>query len=279
MGEVGDLGVAGEGVHDAVDVLRRQPIVVGHLDALAGGVDKQGLAVRLVLFQHHDAGGDAGAEEQVAGQLDDAVDEVVVDQVLADLLLRTAPVQDAGEADDGGGAVGRQPAEAVHDKGQICLALGGQHPGGGKAGIVDQQGVVVPSPLDGVGGIGDDQLKRLIIPVLGVGQGILTSNIKLVKADVVEEHVDTAQVVGGDIDLLAVEAVADSVTAQHLHSLQQQRAGAAGGVYKDVIFDTSPVAGKVYKNSENRRKQGVSCDFRCICRCSICPIRAQLRFV
>ena len=48
-------------------------------------------------------------------------------------------------------------------------------------------------------------------------------------------------------------------------------------VYKDVIFDTSPVAGKVYKNSENRRKQGVSCGFRCICRCSICPIRAQPR--
>jgi len=30
------------------------------------------------------------------------------------------------------------------------------------------------------------------------------------------------------------------------------------------------------KNSENRRKQGVSCGFRCICRCSICPVRAQL---
>ena len=46
-------------------------------------------------------------------------------------------------------------------------------------------------------------------------------------------------------------------------------------VYKDVIFDTSPVAGKGYKNSENRRKQGVSCGFHCICRRSICPVRAQ----
>ena len=49
-------------------------------------------------------------------------------------------------------------------------------------------------------------------------------------------------------------------------------------VYKDVIFDTSPVAGKVYKNSENRRKQGVSCGFRCIVRCSIDPVRAQPRY-
>ena len=46
-------------------------------------------------------------------------------------------------------------------------------------------------------------------------------------------------------------------------------------VYQGVIFDTSPVAGKVYKNSENRRKQGVSCGFRRIFRCSICPVRAQ----
>ena len=235
---MGDLSAAGEGVHDAFDVLRRQPIVIGHLDALAGGVDKQGLAVRLVLFQHHDASGDAGAEEQVAGQLDDAVDEVVVDEVLADLLLRPAPVQDAGKTDDGGGAVGCQPAEAVHDKGQICLALGGQHPGGGKAGIVDQQGVVIPGPLDGVGGIGDDQLKGLVIPVLGIGQSVLAGDVELVKADVVEEHVDAAQVVGGDIDLLAVEAVADGVTAQHFHRLQQQRAGATGGVDVPTDFDT-----------------------------------------
>lgn len=59
--------------------------------------------------------------------------------------------------------------------------------------------------------------------------------------------------------------------------LDKHAAAAAGRVYKDVIFDTSSVAENVYKNSENRRKQGVSCGFRCICRCSICPVRAQPR--
>lgn len=49
-------------------------------------------------------------------------------------------------------------------------------------------------------------------------------------------------------------------------------------ISKDLIFDTSPVAGKVYKNSENRRKQGVSFGFRCIVRCSIYPVRAQPRY-
>ena len=88
VGEVGLLGPAGEGVYDALDVLRRQLIVIGDLDALLGGVDKQGLVVPLVLFQHHDAGGDGGAKKQVAGQLDHAVDEVVVNEILPDLLLR-----------------------------------------------------------------------------------------------------------------------------------------------------------------------------------------------
>ena len=67
--------------------------------------------------------------------------------------------------------------------------------------------------------------------------------------------------------------------AHEVVGIDEVIAGVVGRVYKDVIFDTSPVARKVYKNSENRRKQGVSCGFRCICRCSICPIRAQLRFV
>ena len=147
MGEVGLLGAAGESVHNTVDVLGCQLIVVGHLDTLFGGVDEQGLAVRLVLFQHHDAGGDAGAEKQVAGQLDHAVDEVVANEILEDLLLRPAPVQDARETDDGGGAVGRQPTEAVHDKGQIRLAFGGQHASGSKAGVIDEQGVSSPAHL------------------------------------------------------------------------------------------------------------------------------------
>ena len=141
MGEVGLFCAVCKGVHNAVDVLRGQFIVVGHFDTFFGGVNKQGLVVRFVLFQHHDAGGNAGAEKQVAGQLDHAVDEVVVDKILADFLLRTAPVQDARETDDGGGAIGRKPTEAVHDKGQICLAFGGQHTGRGEAGVIDEQGM------------------------------------------------------------------------------------------------------------------------------------------
>ena len=75
-------------VHDAADVLLGQLVVIGNLDALRRSVNKKGAVVRLALFQHNDAGGNGGAVEQVAGQLDNAVNEVVVDQVLADFLDR-----------------------------------------------------------------------------------------------------------------------------------------------------------------------------------------------
>ena len=71
--------------------------------------------------------------------------------------------------------------------------------------------------------------------MLGGCKGILACDVELVKADVVEEHVDAAQVVGGDVDLLAIEAVADPLPAQHLLRLQQQGAGAAGGVV-DLVY-------------------------------------------
>ena len=66
--------------------------------------------------------------------------------------------------------------------------------------------------------------------MLGGCKGILACDVELVKADVVEEHIDAAQVVGGDVDLLAEKAVARRIMAQHLHRLQQQGAGAAGRV-------------------------------------------------
>ena len=72
----GDFELAGEGVHDLVDVLGAQAVLVAVLDEALGGVDHEdALAGRGVfLVQHDDAGGDAGAVEQVGRQADDALD-------------------------------------------------------------------------------------------------------------------------------------------------------------------------------------------------------------
>lgn len=226
------------GFQDVLDVLLGELVAVGDLHALLRGIQEEGAVVRFGLFQHQDAGGNGGAEEEVVRQLNDPVDEVVVDEVLADLLLCPAPVHHPGKADDGGGAVSGQPGEAVHNKSQVRLGLWCQHPGRGEAGVVDESGVAIPLPLDRVGGIGDDDLKRLVVPVFGVGEGVPVGNVKLVIVNVVEEHVDPAEVVGGQVDLLAKETLAHHIPAQDLGSLQQQGAGPAGGVRCHTEIDT-----------------------------------------
>ena len=57
-----------------------------------------------------------------------------------------------------------------------------------------------------------------------------------------QEHIDAAEVVSGQVDLLTVEASLDIILAQHFFHLQQQRTGAAGRVYQDLIFDTKQKA-------------------------------------
>ena len=90
--------------------------------------------------------------------------------------------------------------------------------------------------------------------MLGGRQRVLTGDVELVKAHVMEEHIDTAKVVGGDVDLLPEVAELHAVLAQHLGSFQQQRAGAAGRVYVPTDFDTKEKALSVAKAAEKGLK-------------------------
>ena len=56
------------------------------------------------------------------------------------------------------------------------------------------------------------------------------------RINIVQEHIDTAQVVGRQVDFLTEEALPDILFAQNLSRLQQQGAGAAGRVIDLVDF-------------------------------------------
>ena len=148
MGEMLDLAAVCEGIDYAGDILPGQLIVVRDLYALVRGVDKERFVVRLAALQHHYAGGDRGAEEEVRGELYHAVDEVVVYEILPDLLLRAAAVHDAREADYRRRAVRREPREGVHYKRKVGLRFGCKHARGSKARIVYEQRVFIARPLD-----------------------------------------------------------------------------------------------------------------------------------
>ena len=78
--------------------------------------------------------------------------------------------------------------------------------------------------------------------MLGFGQCVLTGNVEFVKANIMEKHIDAAEVVGSDIDLLPIIAPLYSVFAQHLPGLQKQGTGPAGRVYVHTDFDTKEKA-------------------------------------
>ena len=106
----------------------------------------------------------------------------------------------------------------MHDERHVRLALRREYARGRESRIIDQDRVIVADPFDGVRRIADDDLERLVIPVLRADEGVLVGDIELVEADVVQEHIDAAEVVGGEVDLLTVEALTDVVFAQHLGS-------------------------------------------------------------
>ena len=89
--------------------------------------------------------------------------------------------------------------------------------------------------------------------MLGVQQSILAGDVELVKTDVVQEHVDAAEVISRDVDLLPEEAVPDRIPAEDFLDLQQKRARAAGRVIDlvDLRLAHRPQSGQ--KNRDIRR--------------------------
>lgn len=79
-------------------MFRHQLVFVADALELLGAVNEQDRVVRFRFLQDDDAGGDGGAEKEVGRELDDGVDVVVVDEVLADLAFGAATVQDAGNS-------------------------------------------------------------------------------------------------------------------------------------------------------------------------------------
>ena len=86
-GEVVDVLTVMPGVVDMPDVVISELILVALMDKLLRGVDEEDVGIGLALLQHDDAGGNGDTEEQVVGQLNDRIDEVVLDEVAAYLLL------------------------------------------------------------------------------------------------------------------------------------------------------------------------------------------------
>ena len=239
-----DIRLAVEHRHDLFDVIVQQHVVVGFFLEQATGINELGGGVGFVFGEHQNGHGDGGAVEQVGRERNHGFDVVVVHQILADFLLGTSPVEDAGEADDGGAALAGEVAECVQHKGKVGFGLGCEHASGGKAVVIDQGGVIAADPFHRIRRVGDDGIEGFVVAEVRVDQGVAQLDVELVVVNVVQEHVHPRQVVRGVVDLLPEKTFLDDVRIEVLFGLQQQRAGAARRV-KNLVDLGLPVHGEL----------------------------------
>lgn len=53
-----------------------------------------------------------------------------------------------------------------------------------------------------------------------IGQRVIAGDVKLIVTHIMQEHIDAAQVIGGDVDFLPVVADTDALRPQNLGGLQ-----------------------------------------------------------
>ena len=97
------FGLLVEDIHDLVEILSPQSVLVAVLEEVLAGVNHEdaGASVSILLVNNQNAGGDAGAVESIGGQADDALDHALPDELPTDIRLSVAAKQHTMRQDDG----------------------------------------------------------------------------------------------------------------------------------------------------------------------------------
>jgi hypothetical protein len=213
-----------EHVHDLVDVLGPQTVLVAVFHALLAGVDHEDARPHVGVFfvDHHDAGRDAGAVEQVGRQPDDALDQAAGDQVPADVGLLVAAEQHAVRHDHRRLALALQRGDDMQQE-SVVAVLGGRHAVLETAELVGIRIEPAGPCLGGEGRISQGKVEDLqaAVRVLEIrcGQRVATPQIGGRMA--VQDHVHACQCPGGIVHFLPVDRQA---ARRFVRSFQQQRA-------------------------------------------------------
>jgi hypothetical protein len=223
------VGLPGKGVDDAVDVLLAQAVLVTVLEEALAGVDHENAFARrgIFLVEHQDAGGNAGAEEEVGRQADDAFEDARADELLADDGLGIAAKQHTVRQDAGAFAGMLQRADDVQQVGVVALPGRWLAPGEALPGVMRWRQAGAPG-LVGKRRIGDDVVVGAqTLAVLELRRGERIAREDAGGREVVQDHVHARETGGGHVLLLPFER---DVLAGLRRHFQQQRARAAGGV-------------------------------------------------
>ena len=110
-------------LHNFLNVLISERVVIGFLFEQPAGVDELGGHIGFVFGQHQNIDGDGGAKKQVRREWNHGFDVVVVHQILANFLLG-APVKNAGKANYGCTPFAGKVTECMQHKGKISFGFG-----------------------------------------------------------------------------------------------------------------------------------------------------------
>ena len=198
---------------------------INHEDAFSGG--------GVLLVEHQDAGGYAGAVEEVCGQSDDRLQQPGAHQLLADHRLGVAPKQNAVGKDAGAFARAFQRTDDVQQVGIVTLLWWRHAPAETLVTVAATsfaQGQAGRPGFVGERRIGDDVVigaQLLTIEEPGFHQCSLSAGHDCRSREIVQDHVHARQTRGGHVLFLALQRDVFACFGCHF---QQQRTGAARGV-------------------------------------------------
>lgn len=194
-----------EHVHDLMDVLAAQTVFVAVFHKAFTGVDHEdaGAGLGMLLVDHDDTSGNAGAVKKVGRQTDDSFDVPPADQVAPDMRLDITPEQHAVGQNHRCLAGAFQGFDDVQQKGIVPVF--GRRCAVFKAfeGIVGRVDAVAPGFV-GKGRIGHRKIKSfeaavLVFPVR-IGQGVIPPDF--VGWVAMQKHIHSRQGKGGVVHFL-----------------------------------------------------------------------------
>ena len=237
---VGESLVSGD---DFLDVLGAEVVLRTAGEELGVGVDEKhalaaglgfvgvGGAAGAVGPHDDDAGGDAGAVEEILRQADDGLDEVFLQPLAANLALGPAAEKHAVGHDGGDLTILAADGEHVLGKHEVALLAGGGAPAPAEALLMLH---VLGGVVHGEGRVGDDAVETLqVAAVLVPGVQECVGELDVRAGDAVEEHVEAADRPRGGVVDLAAEAEVGGIAAALLHVFaadNEHAARADGGI-------------------------------------------------
>ena len=151
-----------EDIHNFVNILGAQAVLVAVLEEVLAGVNHEdaGASVGILLVNDQNAGGDAGAVEEIGGQADDSLDHALPDELSTDIRLSVAAKQHTMRQDDGAFTFTVERCNEVQQKSVIAIFGGWNTVLEATELVVSRIETIRPSFV-GEGRIGDSEVEGL----------------------------------------------------------------------------------------------------------------------